>query len=440
MRVAVVGTGYVGLVAGACFSDVGNHVICVDVDESKIAKLREGEIPIYEPGLAEIVQRNTKAGRLEFTTDLAYATANSLIMFLAVGTPQSNDGSADLTALLDVAGQIARVMDGYRIIVTKSTVPVGTHKRIADVVKAATDHPFDCVSNPEFMKEGAAIDDFMKPDRVVIGTNNPAVVEIIKQLYSAFMRKRERILVMDPASAEMTKYAANALLATKVSFMNEIANLCERYGADVELVRAGVGSDSRIGHPFLFPGVGYGGSCFPKDVSALVSMGREVDYVPLITNAAQETNQKQRRHFAQRVIDRFCKGNTPVTLAVWGLAFKGRTDDIREAPAITAIQMFLSKGMTIRVHDPEAMPNTRRVLGDERITYHDDGYDALMGADGLVIFTDWQEFRVPDFDMMKKRLGQPVIFDGRNLYVPGFMSRMGFEYHSVGRPTAGNYS
>ncbi len=437
MRVGVVGTGYVGLVAGACFSDVGNHVICVDVDEAKIAKLREGEIPIYEPGLAEIVQRNAKAGRLEFTTDLAHATANSLIMFLAVGTPQADDGSADLSALLSVAGQIAKVMDGYRIIVTKSTVPVGTHKKIADVVKEATDHPFDCVSNPEFMKEGAALDDFMKPDRVVIGTTNPAVVEIMKQLYSAFMRKRERILVMDPASAEMTKYAANALLATKVSFMNEIANLCERYGADVELVRAGVGSDSRIGHPFLFPGVGYGGSCFPKDVSALVSMGREVDYIPLITQAAQDTNQKQRRHFAQRVIERFEKGKGPLTLAVWGLAFKGRTDDIREAPAITAIQMFLKNGVTIRAHDPEAMPNTRRTLGETGITYHEDGYEALSGADGLVIFTDWQEFRVPEFDLMKKNLRRPVVFDGRNLYDPAFMKRMGFEYHSVGRPTAG---
>lgn len=435
MRVSVVGTGYVGLVAGACFSDVGNHVICVDVDRAKVEALQRGDIPIYEPGLAEVVHRNVKAGRLEFTTDLSHAVANSLVLFLAVGTPQADDGSADLSALLDVAGQIGKLMDGYRIIVTKSTVPVGTHKKVAAAVSSVTDHPFDCVSNPEFMKEGAAVDDFTKPDRVVIGTVNPAVVEIMKQLYSAFMRKRERILVMDPASAEMTKYASNALLATKVSFMNEIANLCERYGANVELVRAGVGSDSRIGHPFLFPGVGYGGSCFPKDVSALICMGREAGYVPLISQAAQDTNQKQRRHFAQRVIEHYA-GRSGVTLAVWGLAFKGRTDDVREAPAITAIQMFVENGMKIRTHDPEAMKNARQVLGTEQVSYFDDGYEALEGADGLVIFTDWQEFRVPDFELMAKRLRQRVIFDGRNLYDPAFMKRMGFVYHSVGRPTA----
>lgn len=435
MRLAVVGTGYVGLVAGPCFSDVGNHVLCVDVDSAKIELLNRGEIPIYEPGLAEIVQRNAKAGRLEFTTDLAEAVARSEIIFLAVGTPQADDGSADLTTLFSVAEQIGRLMDGYRIIVTKSTVPVGTHKRLAAAVGAQTTHPFDVVSNPEFMKEGAAVDDFTKPDRVVIGTTNPDVVEIMKQLYGAFMRKSERILVMDPASAEMTKYAANALLATKVSFMNEIANLCERYGADVELVRAGVGSDSRIGHPFLFPGVGYGGSCFPKDVSALVCMGREVDYLPLITQAAQDTNQKQRRHFAQRVLDHFADRTGGVTLAVWGLAFKSRTDDVREAPAITAIQIFLDKGMCVRAHDPEALENARGVLGNTRITYHEDDYEALDGAEALVIFTDWQEFRVPDFEMMKRRLKRPVIFDGRNLYDPALMMTYGFEYHSVGRPT-----
>lgn len=434
MRVSVVGTGYVGLVAGACLSDVGNHVICVDVDRAKVEALRRGEIPIYEPGLAEIVHRNAKAGRLEFTTDLAHAVANSLIVFLAVGTPQADNGHADLRSLLSVAEEIGKLMDGYRIIVTKSTVPVGTHKRVADVVRPQTQHPFDVVSNPEFMKEGAAVDDFTKPDRAVIGTTNPAVVEIMKQLYAPFMRKQERILVMDPASAEMTKYAANALLAIKVSFMNEIANLCERYGANVELVRVGVGSDSRIGHPFLFPGVGYGGSCFPKDVSALVMMGREVGYEPRITQAAQETNQHQRRHFAQRVIDRFA-GHPGVTLAVWGLAFKGRTDDVREAPAITAIRMFVESGMTIRAHDPEAIRNARQAINSDKVSYFEDGYAALDGADGLVVFTDWQEFRVPDFDMMARRLKARVIFDGRNLYDPAFMKRQGFEYHSVGRPT-----
>ncbi|RIK65841.1 MAG: UDP-glucose 6-dehydrogenase [Planctomycetota bacterium] len=434
MRVSVVGTGYVGLVAGACFSDVGNHVICVDVDRAKVEALRRGEIPIYEPGLSEIVHRNAKAGRLEFTTDLAHAVANSLIVFLAVGTPQADNGHADLRSLLSVAEEIGKRMDGYRIIVTKSTVPVGTHKRVANAVRPHTQHPFDVVSNPEFMKEGAAVDDFTKPDRVVIGTTNPAVVEIMKQLYAPFMRKQERILVMDPASAEMTKYAANALLAIKVSFMNEIANLCERYGANVELVRVGVGSDSRIGHPFLFPGVGYGGSCFPKDVSALVMMGREVGYEPRITQAAQETNQLQRRHFAQRVIDHFA-GRTGVTLAVWGLAFKGRTDDVREAPAITAIKMFVDSGMTIRAHDPEAIRNARQAINSDKVSYFEDGYAALDGADGLVVFTDWQEFRVPDFEMMARRLKTRVIFDGRNLYDPAFMKRQGFEYHSVGRPT-----
>jgi UDPglucose 6-dehydrogenase len=425
----------VGLVAGCCFSDVGNHVICVDVDERKIAMLKNGEVPIYEPGLAEIVHRNAKAGRLEFTTDLEYAVAHSVVIFLAVGTPQADDGSADLSALLGVVERIGALMDGYRIIVTKSTVPVGTHRKIAQVVASKTDHPVDVVSNPEFMKEGAAVDDFTKPDRVVIGTTNPAVVEIVKQLYAPFMRKRERIYVMDPASAELTKYAANALLATKVSFMNEIANLCERYGADVELVRAGVGSDARIGDAFLFPGVGYGGSCFPKDVSALICMGREADYTPLISVAAHETNQKQRRLFAERVLSVYAPDPAATTLAVWGLAFKSRTDDVREAPALTAIEMFMRSGMTIRAHDPEAMDNARSQLGDARITYHDDGYDALKGADGLVIFTDWQEFRTPDFELMKSRLSRPVVFDGRNLYDPSFMKKQGFEYHSVGRPT-----
>ncbi len=435
MRISVVGTGYVGLVAGACFSDVGNHVICVDVDEKKVNALKRGEIPIYEPGLAEIVQRNMKAGRLEFTTKLSHAVANSSIIFLAVGTPQADDGSANLDVLLSVAGEIGKLMDGYRIIVTKSTVPVKTHKLVTEVIQKVTRHPFDVVSNPEFMKEGAAVEDFTKPDRVVIGTTNPEVVEIMKQLYGAFMRKQERILVMDPASAELTKYAANALLATKVSFMNEIANLCERYGADVELVRAGVGSDSRIGHPFLFPGVGYGGSCFPKDVSALIFMGKEVSYLPLISQAAQDTNQKQRRHFAQRVIDHFSDRKDGVTLGVWGLAFKARTDDVREAPAVTAIQIFRDHGMKIRVHDPEAMENARKDLGDDGISYFDDCYEAMQDCDALVIFTDWQEFRGPDFEMMKKRLRRPVIFDGRNLYDPEFMKAHGFEYHSVGRPS-----
>lgn len=436
MKLSVVGTGYVGLVAGTCFADGGNHVICVDKDAEKVEALKNGKVPIYEPGLGEILQRNMKAGRLTFTTDLADAVANSLVIFIAVGTPEAEDGSADLSAVLSVATQIGKCMDGYRIIVTKSTVPVGTHKEVAAAVKAATHHPFDVVSNPEFMKEGAAVEDFTKPDRVVLGTDNPAVVEIMRQLYSPFMRKSDRILFMDPASAEMTKYAANALLATKVSFMNEVANLCERYGADVETVRLGIGSDSRIGHAFLFPGVGYGGSCFPKDVSAFIRMGKDVGYETCITTAVQETNQRQRRAFAERIINYFGERTSTVTLAVWGLAFKGRTDDVREAPAIDAVRMFVDRGMKVRAHDPEAMANARRVLATDAVAYFDDSYEVLTDADALVIFTDWPEFRTSDFERVKAKLRKPVIFDGRNLYDPVFMARLGFEYHSVGRKTA----
>ena len=435
MKLSVVGTGYVGLVAGTCFAEGGNHVICVDKDEAKIEALKKGEVPIYEPGLGEILQRNLKAGRLIFTTDLADAVANSLVVFIAVGTPEAADGSADLSAVLSVAEQIGRHMDGYRIVVTKSTVPVGTHKRVAAAIGAQTHHPFDVVSNPEFMKEGAAVDDFTKPDRVILGTKNPAVVEIMRQLYLPFMRKRERILAMDPASAEMTKYAANALLATRVSFMNEVANLCERYGADVETVRLGIGSDSRLGHAFLFPGVGYGGSCFPKDVSALISMGKDVEYSTSIALAVHETNQRQRRMFAQRVIVRFGDRAGRTTLAVWGLAFKGRTDDVREAPAMDAVRMFVERGMKVRAHDPAAMANARAVFKTDAVSYFDDGYEALDAADALVIFTDWPEFRTPDFDGILKKLRNPLLFDGRNLYDPVFMARLGFEYHSVGRRT-----
>ncbi len=434
MRICVVGTGYVGLVAGTCFAEGGNHVICVDSDQRKIDALLNDDVPIYEPGLSEIIQRNRKAGRLSFTTDLNKGVAESLLIFLAVGTPQGDDGAADLTALLTVARQVGTLMDGYRILVTKSTVPVGTHRKVCDIVRSVTDHPFDYVSNPEFMKEGAAIDDFMKPDRVVIGTTNPAVVEIMKQIYAPFMRKRERLLVMDPASAEMTKYASNALLATKVSFMNEVANLCEQYGADVEVVRNGVGSDARIGHAFLFPGVGYGGSCFPKDVSAFIHMGEESGSPMTICKAVYEANQFQRRRFAQRVVDYFQgRSQKQVTLAIWGIAFKSRTDDIRESPAIGAMKIFRSSGYVMRAHDPEAMENCRKDFGTESITYHQDSYEALDGADALVIFTDWQEFRTPDFELMARKLKRPVIFDGRNLYDPAFVGKLGFEYHCVGR-------
>jgi UDPglucose 6-dehydrogenase len=440
-RISVVGTGYVGLVAGACFADAGNHVICVDADSTKIDALLAGRCPIYEPGLAEMIQHSLKAKRLEFTTDLSHAVADSLVVFIAVGTPQGQDGSADLSAVLGVAERIGQLMDGYRIIVTKSTVPVGTHKKVASVLAAVTSHPFDYVSNPEFMKEGAAIEDFTRPDRVVIGTDNPAVVEIMKQIYSPFMRKRERLLVMDPASAEMTKYASNAMLASRIAFMNEIAQLCEKCGADVEAVRSGVGCDSRIGHAFLFPGAGFGGSCFPKDLSALIHLGRAAGSPVTICEAAYEANRGHRRAFARRVIEYFDEGPKAetVTLAVWGLAFKGRTDDVRESPALIGVRDFLDKGFFVRAHDPEAMPNARAEIGNGQVTYHDDPYDALSGADALVVFTDWQEFRNPDFDLMAQRLNRRVLFDGRNLYDPAHLRRLGFEYHCIGRANTNHW-
>ncbi len=434
MKMSVVGTGYVGLVAGACFSDSGNDVCCVDVDENKIKRLKQGEIPIYEPGLSEIVERNTKAGRLHFTTDLQDAIAHGRLIFIAVGTPESPDGSADLSAILNVAETIARNMDGYRVIVMKSTVPVGTHKKVIAAIAANTDHPFDYVSNPEFMKEGAAIEDFTRPDRVVIGTSNPAAADIMRELYAPFMRRDERIFVMDAASAEMTKYAANAMLATRISFMNEVACLCEEFGADVESVRRGVGSDSRIGSAFLYAGIGYGGSCFPKDVSAFVSMGKDLGLATPIVAAAQEVNKRQRERFAQRVIDRCGPDCSKKTLAVWGLAFKAKTDDIRESPAIEGIQMFLKKGMKIRAHDPEAMEVSAAELGKE-VVMCKEHYEALEGADALVIFTDWPNFRTPDFDIIGDELSQRLIFDGRNLYDPNMMATRGFEYVCIGRPT-----
>jgi UDPglucose 6-dehydrogenase len=434
MNISVVGTGYVGLVAGACFADSGHRVICVDCDERKIRQLCNNEIPIYEPGLSEIVVRNQKTGRLAFTTDLASAVQRSRIVFIAVGTPQADDGSVDLSAILDVAQTVGRVMDGYRVVVMKSTVPVGTHKRVSEAIRSQTDHPFDYVSNPEFLKEGAAVEDFTRPDRVVIGATNPAVVEIMRELYASFMRREERILIMDPASAEMTKYAANAMLATRISFMNEIAGLCERVGADVESVRRGVGSDARIGSAFLFAGVGYGGSCFPKDVSALVSTGRSVDHPMSLVSAAQEVNSRQRRLFARRVIDFFGDACGKTTLAVWGLAFKSWTDDVRESPAIAAIRMFLERKMRVRAHDPEAMGTARAELGDA-VAMCEDAYQALEGADALVVFTDWPQFRTPDFEMIAAKLQRRVVFDGRNLYDPAAMAKKGFQYFCIGRPT-----
>jgi UDPglucose 6-dehydrogenase len=434
VKVSVVGTGYVGLVAGTCFADGGNHVTCVDKDQAKIDTLLQGNIPIYEPGLTEIVDRNVKAKRLKFTTDFEFAVKESLVIFLAVGTPAKADGSADLSYITAAVEEIAKCMDGYRIIVTKSTVPIDTHKVITEAMKKHTSESFDYVSNPEFLKEGSAIDDFFNPDRVIIGTTNPAVAEIMKQLYAPFMRKSDRLYVMDPASAEMTKYAANALLATKISFMNEISNLCDTFGADVEKVRVGVGSDSRLGHAFLFPGVGYGGSCFPKDVTSIMSMGAANGCAMSIVSAVHQANQDQRVRFANKVLtllgDGDCAGKT---LAVWGLSFKAKTDDIREAPAISSIQLFSQKGIKVNAYDPVAMPNAQNEIGDH-FTGFDNAYDTLDGADALVIFTDWQEFRTPDFEMIKAKLKQPVIFDGRNLYDPHYVAKQGIEYHCIGRP------
>ncbi|MCH7920171.1 MAG: UDP-glucose/GDP-mannose dehydrogenase family protein [Planctomycetes bacterium] len=433
MKVSVVGVGYVGLVAAACLAEGGNHVTCVDKDEDKMDDLVHGKIPIYEPGLAELVKRNVEAGRLVFTTDLSEAVLNSLIIVLGVGTPSAPDGSADISAVLAVAEQIAELMDGYRIVVTKSTVPVGTHQKVCDLMAAKTDHPFDYVSNPEFLKEGSAVDDFMKPDRVIIGTTKPAVMEIMKQLYSPFMRKSSRLLFMDPASAELAKYAANAMLATRISFMNELSQLCEACDADIEMVRKGMGTDSRIGDAFLFAGLGYGGSCFPKDVRALAHLGDEQGIDLTIAKAVQAANVKQQRRFARKVIDYFGDHAQQTRLAVWGLAFKAKTDDVRESAALTCIELFLDAGIQVKAFDPEAMGSTRAVLGD-RIELGDDAYSILAGCDALVVMTDWQEFRSPDFDLLKEKLNKPLIFDGRNLYDMKYLAKQGIDYHCIGRP------
>ena len=428
MKVAVVGVGYVGLVAAACLADGGNHVVCVDNDKNKVENLKNWVIPIYEPGLTEIVKKNVEAGRLTFTTDLQEGVENSLVIFIGVGTPSSPDGSADISAVLGVAEEIAKMMTDYRILVTKSTVPIGTHKIVSDLIASKTEAAFDYVSNPEFLKEGSAVDDFLKPDRVIIGTTNPAVMEIMKVLYAPFMRKSSRILFMDPASAEMAKYAANTMLATRISFMNELSGLCETFGADIESVRAGIGSDSRIGNAFLFPGVGYGGSCFPKDVRALIHMGNEQGVQMTIAEAVRQANFTQHDRFAQKVLDYFA-GQTDIKLGVWGLAFKARTDDTRESPALYCIKKFLDAGMAITAFDPEA--GCGELEG--KITQVDNAYGVLDAADALVVFTDWQEFRTPDFDMIAKQLKKPIIFDGRNLYSPAFVKKQGLEYHSIGR-------
>jgi UDPglucose 6-dehydrogenase len=431
MKVAVVGTGYVGLVVGACLAESGNDVICVDKDEAKVRMLRRGKSPIYEPGIEDLLRRNKAEGRLVFTTDLAKAVRQSTIIFIAVGTPQGEDGSADLQHVMGVARDIARAMNGYKVIVDKSTVPVGTAERVRDVVRRETTHPFSVVSNPEFLKQGAAVDDFMKPDRVVIGAEDPKAAELMVALHKPFTRTGAPIMVMDCASAELSKYAANAMLATKISFMNEIANVCEVYGADVDRVRQAMGSDRRIGPAFLFPGVGYGGSCFPKDVKALVKFSADKKYDFKILKAVESVNELQKRSLLKKMEAHFgtLKGKT---IAVWGLAFKPKTDDMREAPAIPIIKTLLEKGAKVQAHDPEAMP-TAKALFKSGVTYTTRNYDALKGADGLAILTEWQEFREPDFQKMRKLLKNPVIFDGRNIYQPEQMKELGFIYYSIGR-------
>ncbi|MFN8625860.1 MAG: UDP-glucose/GDP-mannose dehydrogenase family protein [Candidatus Binatia bacterium] len=433
MRLCVVGTGYVGLVAGTCFAESGNDVVCVDIDGEKIARLRDGDIPIYEPGLQELIKRNVAEGRLSFTTDLVSAVRQSLVCYIAVGTPQGGNGAADLAAVIRVAAEIAGAMDGYRVIVNKSTVPVGTAERVRQVVASRTNHSFDVVSNPEFLKEGAAVEDFMKPDRVVIGSDSPRATELMKELYSPFVRTERPILVMSAASAEMTKYTANAMLAARISLMNEFANLCEQAGADITDVRRGVGFDQRIGHHFLFPGVGYGGSCFPKDVKAVIRSAAEHGLEFKLLQAVEEVNERQKRTLVDKIMAHFGEYLRGMRFALWGLAFKPRTDDMREAPALTVINALLDAGAEVHAHDPEALAEAQRVFGG-RIHYHRVNYEALADADALLVVTEWNEFRRPDFARMRQLMKRPVIFDGRNIYEPKEMRDLGFIYYSVGRP------
>jgi UDPglucose 6-dehydrogenase len=434
MKIAVVGTGYVGLVAGACLAENGNEVICVDNDAPKVRALQRGQIPIYEPGLEELVRRNRSEKRLTFTTGLPKAVKNSQIIFIAVGTPTGEDGSADLQHVLAVARAAARAMDGYKVIVNKSTVPVGTAAKVREVVRRETTHPFSVVSNPEFLKQGAAIEDFMKPDRVVIGAEDPRSAELMKELYAPFTRTGAPIMLMDCASAELCKYAANAMLATRISFMNEVANVCEAVGADIDEVRRAVAADRRIGPSFLFPGIGYGGSCFPKDVKAMLRFAAAEKYNFQILQSVEAVNELQKVRLLRKLEKHFGgQGSLKGTrLAVWGLAFKPRTDDMREAPSVPLIQGLIAAGVTVQAYDPEAMKVARGIFGS-KVTYADSNYAALTGADALVIVTEWNEFREPDFGRIKKLLRNPVIFDGRNIYNPAQMRAHGFTYYSIGR-------
>jgi UDPglucose 6-dehydrogenase len=439
VKITVVGTGYVGLVTGTCLAESGNDVVCVDKVAAKVEMLQNGKIPIYEPGLAELVHRNVKDGRLSFTTDLPTGMAEAELVFIAVGTPQADDGSANLEGVWAVGREIAENLTGPKTIVIKSTVPVGTNAELTRRMSELTDAPFDIASNPEFLKEGAAIDDFNKPDRVVVGARRPEVIEQMLELYRPFLRTERPFLAMTPESAEMTKYVANCMLATKISFINEMANLCERYHADINEVRRGIGHDQRIGFSFLFPGVGYGGSCFPKDVRAAIHMARVAGVPSLMMDAVDAVNNAQKDVLARKILDHFDGHAKGKTVAIWGLAFKPRTDDIREAPALVLIDQLLAAGVSVRVHDPEAIANAKEIYGD-KLTYSDRPYGALEQADALAIVTEWNEFRNPDFDVMLRLLRQPVIFDGRNLFDPAQMAELGFIYHGIGRvvpePTA----
>ena len=434
MKIAVVGTGYVGLVAGACLAESGNDVVCVDKDDSKVRALRRGKMPFYEPGLEELVRRNRLERRLAFSATLPKAVRDSTVIFIAVGTPPGEDGSADVRQVLAVAGEIAKAMNGYKVIVDKSTVPVGTSAQVREVIRRETTHPFSVVSNPEFLKQGAAVDDFMKPDRVVIGAEDPRAEELMRDVYDPFTRTGAPVLVMDCASAELTKYAANAMLALRISFMNEVANVCELVGADVDQVRRAIGADRRIGSSFLFPGIGYGGSCFPKDVQALVRFESEQKYdfrtlcAVEAVNASQKTIlfSKMRAHFGGS------KGLKGKVVAVWGLAFKPNTDDMREAPSVPLINALLGEGAKVQAYDPEAMPVAKALFG-HRVALASGNYDALDGADCLAIVTEWNEFRTPDYLRMRKLMRAPVIFDGRNLYSVEHMKQVGFTYYSIGR-------
>lgn len=433
MKITVAGTGYVGLVAGACLADMGNSVICVDNNEEKIKALNNGIIPIYEPGLEELVKSNVNEKRLMFSCDLSLAVKTSDVCFIAVGTPQGEDGSCDLQYVLGVAKEIAQSMNGYKVIVDKSTVPVGTAEKVTEIIKQYSNHPFDVVSNPEFLKQGNAVEDFLKPDRVIIGSNSEQATAIMQDIYSPFFRTGNRIIVMDVKSAEMTKYAANSFLATKISFMNEIANLCEKVGADAEMVRVGISTDARIGNKFLFPGLGYGGSCFPKDVKALIKTGIENDCEMSIIRSADNVNKLQRLKFIEKILSHFDNNIKGLTIGIWGLAFKPKTDDMREAPAITIINSLLEKGAIIKAYDPKSYNCAKYYLG-EKITYCNSSYEAIEMADCMLLLTEWNEFRRPDFDRVKSLMKSPIIFDGRNQYDSNRLKEKGFVYYSIGRP------